>query len=76
VMEVDLPRQRIALSMRLDDEPGQARATRAGGADARAPDARGGRRDECPTKPAASKPPVAAPGNNALADAFARARKN
>src|SRR5574337_219464 len=29
VMEVDLPRQRIGLSMRLDDEPGQARGGRA-----------------------------------------------
>ncbi|NMW24993.1 RNA-binding transcriptional accessory protein, partial [Rhodanobacter denitrificans] len=28
VMEVDLPRQRIGLSMRLDDEPGQARNNR------------------------------------------------
>src|SRR6185312_7898330 len=30
VMEVDLPRQRIGLSMRLDDEPGQARGRPAG----------------------------------------------
>ena len=74
VMEVDLPRQRIALSMRLDDEPGQTRAARAGNSDVRGPDARGPKRDERPAKPSAK--PAVAPGNNALADAFARARKN
>jgi len=74
VMEVDLPRQRIALSMRLDDEPGQTRPARAASSDARGPDPRGPRRDERPAKPA--NKPVAAPGNNALADAFARARKS
>ncbi|MFY0664282.1 MAG: RNA-binding transcriptional accessory protein [Natronospirillum sp.] len=31
VMDVDVPRQRIALSMRLDDEPGKAEPQRAGG---------------------------------------------
>ena len=36
-MEVDLPRQRIGLSMRLDDEPGQSRGRPAVGNDARAP---------------------------------------
>ncbi|MGB3381342.1 MAG: Tex-like N-terminal domain-containing protein, partial [Rhodanobacter sp.] len=41
VMEVDLPRQRIGLSMRLDDEPGQARGSRPGAGS----DARGGSRD-------------------------------
>ena len=73
VMEVDLPRQRIGLSMRLDDEPGQARAKpgdagRAGAAprrDAGTP----GR-----AKTVASKP-AAAPVNSAFADALARAAK-
>ena len=70
VMEVDLPRQRIALSMRLDDEPGQSRGVRAGSGD---PAARGGRPDaRQATKPA---PPAAAPINSAFADALARAGK-
>jgi len=73
VMEVDIARQRIGLSMRLSDEPGQARSSRAG--DAREP-ARGGARPERGGN--ASRPhdargaaPVA---GSALADAFARAR--
>ncbi len=71
VMEVDLPRQRIGLSMRLDDEPGQARSGRPGagaGAETR------GRRDERPGRPPAK--PAAPPANGAFAEAFARARKN
>ncbi|MGE4360245.1 MAG: hypothetical protein AB7D30_10445, partial [Lysobacteraceae bacterium] len=70
---VDIARQRIGLSMRLSDEPGQARSSRAG--DAREP-ARGGARPERGGN--ASRPhdargaaPVA---GSALADAFARAR--
>ncbi len=73
VMEVDIARQRIGLSMRLSDEPGQARSSRAG--DAREP-SRGGARPERGGN--ASRPhdargaaPVA---GSALADAFARAR--
>jgi protein Tex len=66
VMEVDLPRQRIALSMRLDDVPGEARAPR-GEREER--NARGAPRNRAAAKPAA--PPAA----GALADAFARALK-
>ncbi|NCT66484.1 MAG: RNA-binding transcriptional accessory protein [Rhodanobacteraceae bacterium] len=67
VMEVDLPRERIALSMRLDDVPGEARGGRPAGGER--PE-RGGQRGPAPKKPAA-----APAGNSALADAFARALK-
>jgi protein Tex len=69
VMEVDLPRQRIGLSMRLDDEPGQARGRP--GTDAAGP--RGGRPARTGAPPASG--PAAAPANNAFADALARARQ-
>ena len=70
VMEIDLPRQRIGLSMRLDDEPGQTR-NRPAGNDARDHrDSRPSSRSNAPAKPAA------APAGSAFADAFARARKN
>ena len=65
VMEVDLQRQRIALSMRLDDVPGEARTAR-------------GAREERSAGPARGRPPAkpAAPSaGGALADAFARALK-
>jgi len=82
VMEVDLPRQRIGLSMRLDDEPGQSRARAGSNNDARtARDAKSGN-----AKSGASRPssyaggsvakPAAAPASGAFADAFAKARKN
>ena len=69
VLEVDVPRKRIALTCRLDDMPGDRPAREPRGdsrSEGRGP--RGGR-------PGGPKPsPVAAPANNALADAFARAR--
>jgi uncharacterized protein len=73
VMEVDLPRQRIGLSMRLDDEPGQARVGRpAGGGDA----PRGGPRDNRGPRPGGGAPkPAPAPSNSAFADAFSKATK-
>ena len=70
VIEVDLPRKRIALTMRLDDTPESAKH-RAGD--------RGGSRDTADRgRPAARAPmkPAPAPASNAFADAFARARKN
>ena len=65
VLEVDVARKRIALTRRLDDEPGKA-APRQG--DARRNDApRGNDRG----RPAAQRPqPQAAPFNSALADAL------
>jgi uncharacterized protein len=74
VMEVDLPRQRIGLSMRLDDEPGQARVGRpAGGGDA----PRGGPRDNRGPRPGGggAPKPAPAPSNSAFADAFSKATK-
>ncbi|MEO7065250.1 MAG: S1 RNA-binding domain-containing protein, partial [Dokdonella sp.] len=68
VMEVDLPRKRIALSMRLDDVPGEAR----GGAPRGDPRARDNQRNR------AGAPKNSAPatsGSSALADAFSRAFK-
>ncbi|MFC5524183.1 Tex family protein [Rhodanobacter ginsengisoli] len=68
VMEIDLPRQRIGLSMRLDDEPGQGRSRPIAGA---AEPRRGGgpRHAGGPPKPAA------APANNAFAEALLRAKQ-
>jgi len=68
VLEVDLPRKRIALTMRLDDPIGEARTSmREGGAATRDP--RSGNRGGF------AKPPAPAPSNNAFADAFAKARR-
>ncbi|MFA7320560.1 MAG: Tex family protein [Dokdonella sp.] len=64
VIEVDIPRKRIALSMRLDDEPGESR--NAGGK--AVPTARPARE----MRPAQSSQPAA---SNAFADAFAKARR-
>ena len=77
VLEVDLPRKRIALTMRLDDPIGEAapqggNAAPGGGR----PDSRGPRRDNAPRnagpKPGGAPPP----SNNAFADAFAKAKRN
>lgn len=69
VMEVDIPRQRIGLSMRLDDEPGQARGKPAGG------DARPGQRDNRGPRPGPTPKQAPAPANSAFADALTRAIK-
>jgi len=84
VMEIDLPRKRIALSMRLDDVPGEARTGRPGQRDDDASSGgggggnrrggaggqgQGGNRSAQPPKPAAP------PSNSAFADAFSRALK-
>ncbi|MBB3342795.1 Tex family protein [Luteimonas sp. RC10] len=72
VLEVDVARKRIALTRRLDDTPAprEARGPRdAAPRDPRGP-GRGGR-------PGGGAPkPSAPPANNALADAFARARRS
>ncbi|MBS0511473.1 MAG: RNA-binding transcriptional accessory protein [Proteobacteria bacterium] len=75
VLEVDIPRNRIALTMRLADEPARqpardargqdARPRGSGGRDAQRPAAGGARRDQGERRPAAG---------GALAEAFARAR--
>ena len=76
VMEVDLPRKRIALSMRLDDVPGEARGGRPAARD-EAPSGGGNRRGSQGGggRPAQPPKPAAAPANSAFADAFSRALK-
>jgi len=65
VLEVDLQRQRIALTMRMGDEPGQAK--RHDGAPA-------GRGGQNPTRPA-PRSTGPAPANNAMASAFAKLKR-
>ena len=71
VLEVDIARRRIALTRRLDDAPAprgaQEQARR--GREPRRDGGRGGRPGGGPARSAAP------PGNSALADAFARARR-
>lgn len=72
VLEVDIPRKRIALTMRLDDSP-EARPSRRDQARPRGERPRAdGRRD---ARPPRQDRPAAAAAGNALAEAFARARK-
>ena len=66
VLEVDVARKRIALTRRLEDEPGQQRPAAAEG--------RGGARPGNRGRGAGRAKPVAPPANNALAAAFARAK--
>ncbi|WP_079222291.1 Tex family protein [Stenotrophomonas maltophilia] len=82
VLEVDVPRKRIALTRRLDDTPGQAtsrpgqREERGQGQgprrDAGGPNRGQNRGQGTGGRPAQSAPPA----NNALADAFARAKRS
>ncbi|MDI9272391.1 Tex family protein [Stenotrophomonas sp. PFBMAA-4] len=82
VLEVDVPRKRIALTRRLDDTPGQAtsrpgqREERGQGQgprrDAGGPNRGQNRGQGTGGRPAQSTPPA----NNALADAFARAKRS
>lgn len=82
VLEVDVPRKRIALTRRLDDTPGQAtsrpgqREQRGQGQgprrDAGSPNRGQNRGQGNGGRPAQSAPPA----NNALADAFARAKRS
>ncbi|MDQ1108367.1 uncharacterized protein QE424_001526 [Stenotrophomonas rhizophila] len=79
VLEVDVARKRIALTRRLDDTPAPAKAS--GERDARP--AGGGRRDGGGGSRQGGRGPApgprpgsgAPPANNALADAFARAKR-
>jgi uncharacterized protein len=73
VLEIDLPRQRIGLSMRLDDEPGQPRGSRpAAGNVGDKRDVRSGGRHG---GGGVGGVPKAAPANSAFADALSRASK-
>ena len=69
VLEIDLQRKRIALTLKLTEKaPAEARSRR----DTRQNDQRSGQSKPGRTRPAAS---TEAPVGNALADAFARARR-
>jgi uncharacterized protein len=74
VLEVDLPRKRIALTMRLDDPIGEARTSMGAGAGA-ARDSRGARPAPNNRGGGFAKP-SAPPASNAFADAFAKAKRN
>lgn len=69
VMEVDLQRKRIALTMRLDEQPGEAPARRSSAPAAASP--RDGQKRPAQNKPAGRN--AAPAGNNAMADALAAA---
>ncbi|MDV3468524.1 Tex family protein [Stenotrophomonas sp. C3(2023)] len=85
VLEVDVARKRIALTRRLDDSPGQS-TSRPGERAARAAGAAGVRHEADSPRPAGRGPArggggrgttaTAAPANNALAEAFARAKRS
>ena len=65
VMEIDAARKRIALTMRLDDEPGSA-------AKRDRPSENNTRKDNRPTRGA---PREQVQGNSAMADAFAKLKR-
>ncbi|PLR37064.1 RNA-binding transcriptional accessory protein [Chimaeribacter coloradensis] len=70
VLEVDLPRKRIALTMRLDEQPGETAARRSGNAPAgKAQPRSAGRPDTRGGKPRAAQPA----GNSIMGDALAAA---
>ncbi|TWI10257.1 Tex family protein [Aerolutibacter ruishenii] len=76
VIEVDIPRKRIALTRRLDDAAPAPRESRGGERDARGgrdAGSRGGGRDG--QRGNAPRMPSAPPANNALAAAFAKAKQ-
>ena len=83
VLEVDVPRKRIALTRRLDDSPAPREAREEARRDGGGRDARnrpgGNPRGTGPRggRPGGGAPkPAAAPANSALADAFARAKRS
>ena len=84
VMEVDVARKRIALTCRLDDTPAPREEREQARRDAGPRDARGPRRDrpgggnapQGGRQGGGAPKPSAAPANNALAEAFARAKRS
>ncbi|MBN3215228.1 Tex family protein [Pectobacterium polaris] len=72
VMEVDLQRKRIALTMRLDEQPGET-ASRRGGGNARSDSNASSRQPASKSRPRPASTPVA--GNSAMGDALAAAFK-
>ena len=80
VLEVDVARKRIALTRRLDDTPAPREARqdvrRDGGAAGRDGRKRGGGARNARPGGVSGPKPSAAPANNALAEAFARAKRS
>ncbi|PJK10854.1 RNA-binding transcriptional accessory protein [Lysobacteraceae bacterium NML120232] len=74
VLEVDVARKRIALTRRLDEAPATREARSSHDAPKREAGARKPERRNNAARP--SQRPAQPPTNSALADAFARARKN
>ncbi|MFW5404653.1 Tex family protein [Pectobacterium carotovorum] len=72
VMEVDLQRKRIALTMRLDEQPSDT-ASRRGGGNARGDSNTSSRQPAGKSRPRPASAPVA--GNSAMGDALAAAFK-
>ncbi|MFJ5362108.1 Tex family protein [Pectobacterium sp. CHL-2024] len=72
VMEVDLQRKRIALTMRLDEQPGDT-ASRRGAGNARGDSNTSSRQPAGKSRPRPASAPVA--GNSAMGDALAAAFK-
>ncbi|HRP77359.1 MAG TPA: helix-hairpin-helix domain-containing protein, partial [Rhodocyclaceae bacterium] len=73
VLEVDVARKRIALTRRLDDAPAPRGERQEARRDSGPRDPRGGPRGG---RPGGTPKPAAPPANNALADAFSRARRS
>ncbi|UKE85306.2 Tex family protein [Pectobacterium colocasium] len=73
VMEVDLQRKRIALTMRLDEQPGET-SSRRGGGTARGDNNASPRQSTGKSRPRPANTP--ATGNSAMGDALAAAFKN
>ncbi len=68
VMEVDIPRKRVGLSMRMGDTPGEKVEGNRGGN-------RGGAGNRQQPAPRARETAAAAPSNNAMAALFANAKQ-
>ena len=75
VLEVDVKRQRISLTMRLDDAPGSASALRLGPVEASAGAAREPRRRRPPVPQHAPERQPQSVGTMAMAMALARAKQ-
>jgi uncharacterized protein len=76
VLEVDVARKRIALTRRMDDEPGQATSRPGGERDARRDGGRPGGAQQRDNRGGAPRPQQAAPFNSAMADALKGLRRN
>jgi uncharacterized protein len=72
VMEVDVQRKRIGLSMRMDDVPGEQRGDKRSGGEGRGPSVERHNRNEARRNDGGRGQPAA---NNAFAAAFAAAQK-